>query len=112
MCQECATERQMSRSACAFEVDEDKADQSSPMLGECDEYDILSMPSEHEDDGGNLAATYVENSQGAEVAGSYYVGPAAMVDQELRDEYNYNFDGVDGDDEYDLKNTSTMGLEQ
>ena len=56
-----------------------------------------------EDEEYNLAAIYAENSQGQEALGSYYVGPASMVDQEIKDEENYNFRGVDDDDEYDLK---------
>ena len=56
-----------------------------------------------EDEEYNLAAIYAENSQGQEALGSYYVGPASMADQEIKDERNYNFRGVDDDDEYDLK---------
>ena len=55
-----------------------------------------------EDEEYNLAAIYAKNSHGQEAAGSYYVGPESMVDQEIQDEENYNFRGVDDDDEYDL----------
>ena len=55
-----------------------------------------------EDEEYNLAAIYARNSHGQEAAGSYYVGPESMVDQEIKDEENYNFRGVDDDDEYDL----------
>ena len=50
-----------------------------------------------------LAEEYMMNSRGEEAEGSYYVGPPSMVDQEIKDEGNYNFQGVIDDDEYDLE---------
>ena len=49
-----------------------------------------------------LAEEYMTNSRGEEAEGSYYIGPPSMVDQEIKDEENYNFQGVLDDDEYDL----------
>ena len=51
----------------------------------------------------NLAEEYWKNSAGDEAEGSYYVAPPSMIDQEIQDEKNYNFQGVLDDDEYDLE---------
>ena len=98
MCHECATERghvrpvrQRTSSVGALSTIEEFQEQD----------DLTSpMPEERET---TLAEEYVRCSQGEEVEGSYYIGPPSMVDQEIRDEENYNFQGVLDDDEYDLE---------
>ena len=98
MCHECATERghvrpvrQRTSSVCALSTVEEVNEQD----------DVTSpMPEGREI---TLAEAYVRSSRGEEVEGSYYVGPPSMVDQEIRDEENYNFQGVPDDDADDLE---------